>query len=96
MLALQFAMHGSPVRLLDAPMAALTPTAGVKRRLERPVVHGFRQRPEEARGLSPFQRFPNRRTRHAKPAGDLMRRYGRRLQPNNLARMAHRNPLRWH
>ena len=29
MLALQFAMHGSPVRLLDAPMAALTPTAGV-------------------------------------------------------------------
>ena len=60
------------------PMAALTPTAGVKkRRLERPVVHGFRQRPEEARGLSPFQRFPNRRTRHAKPAGDLMRRYGR-------------------
>jgi hypothetical protein len=56
----------------------------------------FRQRPEEARGPSPLQRFPNRRTRHAVPAGDLMRRYGRRLQPNNLACIAHSNPLRRH
>jgi len=30
------------------------------------------------------------------PAGDLVRRYRRKLQPNNLARIAHRNPLRWH
>jgi hypothetical protein len=25
-----------------------------------------------------------------------VRRHARKPQPNNLARMAHRNPLRWH
>ena len=68
--------------------------AGVERRRQRPVVHGLRQRPGEPRAVRPFQGLPHRRARHAEPSGDLVRRYRRRLQPNNLARMAHCSPLR--
>jgi len=50
----------------------------------------------QARAPRPFQRLPHRRSGHAEPPGDLVRRYGRKLQPNNLARIAHPNPLRWH
>ena len=39
-LALQFAMHACPVRLLDAPMAPLAAPVGVKRRLRVSSVHG--------------------------------------------------------
>ena len=75
MLALQFAMHAGPIRLLDAPMAALAAPTGVERRLQRRVVHVVRQRPGEARGLRPLQRLPHRRARQAEPAGDLVRRH---------------------
>ena len=96
MLALQFAMHVGPVRLGDPPMAALAAPAGVERRLQRPVGHVLRQRPGEARAVSPLQRLPHHRAPHAKPPRDLVRRYAGNLQPNNLARIAHSNPLRWH
>ena len=95
-LALQFAMHAGPVWFLDPPMAALAAPAGVERRLQRLVVHILRQRPGEASNVRPFQCLPHRRARHAKPAGDLVRRNAGKLQPNNLARIAHSNPLRWH
>ena len=95
-LALQFAMHAGPVRLLDPPMAAFAAPAGVERRLQRPVGHVFRQRPGEARPVRPLQRLPYCRARHAEPPRDLVRRYAGSLQPNNLARIAHSNPLRWH
>ena len=96
MLALQFAMHGGPIRLRDPPVAAFAAPAGVERRLQRPVVHVVRQGPAEAGGLHPLQRLPHGRAGDAKPAGDLVRRYAGKLQPNNLARIAHRSPLRWH
>ena len=95
-LALQFAMHAAPIRLCDPPMAPFAAPAGVERRLQRAVAHVLRQRPGQPRILRPLQRLPHRRARHAEPAGDLMRRNREKLQPNNLARMAHPNPLRWH
>src|SRR5277367_6029650 len=95
-LALQFAMHVGPVRFLDPPMAAFAASAGVERRLQRLVVHVLRQGPGQACAVRPLQCLPHRRARQAKPAGDLVRRYRRRLQPNNLARTAHPDPLRWH
>ena len=95
-LALQFVMHAGPVRFLDPPMAAFAASAGVERRLQRLVVHLLWKGPGQARAVHPLQCLPHRRARQAKPAGDLVRRYRRRLQPNNLARTAHPNPLRWH
>jgi hypothetical protein len=95
-LALQLAMHAGPIGLLDAPMATLAAPAGVERRFQRRVVHALRQGPGQARGLRPLQRLPHCRARQAEPPGDLVRRQRRRLQPNNLARIAHPNPLRWH
>ena len=95
-LALQFAMHRGPVRFLDPPMAAFAAPAGVERRLKRLVVHALRQRPGQARPVHPLQRLPHGRSGHAEPPGDLVRRSARKLQPNNLARIAHPNPLRWH
>jgi hypothetical protein len=95
-LALQFAMYGGPIRLGDPPVAALAASAGVERPLQRRVVHIVRQWPGEACGLRPPQRLPHRRAGHAEPAADLVRRYAGKLQPNNLARIAHPNPLRWH
>ena len=96
MLALQLPMHAGPIRLRDAPMAAFAAPAGVERRLQRLVVHALWQGPGEACGLHPLQRLPHSRAGDAKPAGDLVRRYAGKLQPNNLARIAHPNPLRWH
>ncbi|TXT42270.1 MAG: hypothetical protein FD139_3747 [Methylocystaceae bacterium] len=73
MLALQLAMHVCPVRLFDAPVTALAAPVGVKRRLQRVVVHSLRQRPGEPGALRAFERFPNRRTRHAETPGNLVR-----------------------
>jgi hypothetical protein len=95
-LRLNSRMHAGPIRLGDPPVAALAAAAGVERRLQRLVVHAFRQRPGQARDLSALQRLRHGRARNAEPAGDLVRRYRRRLQPNNLARIAHAHPLRWH
>ena len=79
-LALQFAMHAGPIRLCDAPVAPFAAPAGVERRLQRAVAHVLRQGPGKPRGLRPLQRFPHRRARHAKPAGDLVRRNARKLR----------------
>ena len=95
-LALQLAMHGGPIRLGDPPVAALAASAGVERSLQRLVVHIVRKRPDEARGFSPLQHLSRRRTGHTEPTGDLVRRQAGKLQPNDLARIAHPNPLRWH
>ena len=96
MLALQLPMHAGPIRLRDAPMAAFAAPAGVERRLQRLVVHALGQGPGRGRGSTPVRCFPHSRAGDAKPAGDLVRRYAGKLQPNNLARIAHPNPLRWH
>jgi hypothetical protein len=95
-LALQLAMNGGPIRLRDPAMAAFAAPAGVERRLQRLVVHALWKGPGEACGLHPLQRLPHSRAGDAKPAGDLVCRYAGKLQPNNLARIAHPNPLRWH
>ena len=89
-------MHVGPVRFLDPPMAAFAASAGVERRLQRLVVHLLWKGPGQARAVHPLQCLPHRRARQAASAGDLVRRYRRRLQPNNLARTAHPDPLRWH
>ena len=95
-LALQLAMHARPVRLRDPPMAPFAAPGGVERRLQRVVVHSLRQRPGQSGALRALDRLPHRRARHAETPGYLVRRNRCGLQPNNLARMAHRNPLRWH
>ena len=95
-LALQFAMHAGPIRLRDPPMAAFAAPVGVERRFQRALVHVLRKRPGKACTVRPPQCLSHCGARHAKPAGDLVRRYRRRLQPNNLARIAHPDPLRWH
>ena len=57
-LALQFAMHAGPIRLLDPPMAAFAAPAGVERRLQRRVVHVLRQRPGRAPRSPPASTSP--------------------------------------
>ena len=96
MLALQFAMHVGPIRLRDPPVAAFAAPAGVERRLQRLVVHALRQGPGQACAVRPLQCLTHRPARQVKSAGDLVSRYAGKLQPNNLARIAHPNPLRWH
>jgi hypothetical protein len=48
-------MDRGPIRLDDAPVAALAAPAGVERRLHRPVGHILRQRPGEASDVRPLQ-----------------------------------------
>jgi hypothetical protein len=96
-LALQFPVDRGPIRLSVAAMSPFAPAVGVKRRLQVGIAHSFRQRPDKAGTFQPNQRLPNRRRREPETPRDLAcRDTSAKLQTNDLARLAHRNSLRWH
>src|SRR6202035_2801430 len=58
--------------------------------------HRRRAAPASQKKKKPLQCQPDRRRRHAHPAGDLVDCHPGRLQTKHIAHLAHRGPLCWH
>ncbi len=96
-LAFQLAMLRRPIRLRVEAMSPLASSVRVKRRLQFSVADAFPKRPGKPGARQPAQCLPDRGRREAETPGDLACRHqGRKLQANNLARLAHRHSFRWH
>jgi len=71
MLALEFAVNRSPVRLRPAAPAVARAPCPIKRRLELAVRHALGQRPAQTRRKKPFDRSSDRGFRKTGLPGDL-------------------------
>ena len=95
MLALEFAMDDRPIRFGNAPVALLLARVLIEQRLQLDVAQFLWKRPGQARRGNLLGRLSNRRSRNAHAACDLpLRQAAHGQQPDNLAQLAHLDPLR--
>jgi len=97
MLALEFAMDDRPIWFGNPPVALLLARVLIKQRLQGGVAQFLRKGPGQGRRGNLLGRLPNRRSRNANTNGDLaLLQAAHGQQPDNLAQLAHLDPLRRH
>ena len=96
-LALELAVNASPVRLGVAALARPGAGGPVELRFQFLLGHRLAQWPAQPGCGEALERLADRRWRNPQSPRDLSAGYpAPKPQPNNLAHMAHRDPLCWH